>query len=146
MALQLREGLLREAFSVLRAHGAGRQECVVYFTGPRAVPGIVDEVLHPIHHARVDHYEIDTDWLNDTWIALADQDREIRVQVHTHGRSAFHSPTDDGYPIVQTPGFLSLVIPDFAMGPVGLDRAFLVELEDGGSWRELKPRRELVTP
>jgi hypothetical protein len=66
------------------------------------------------------------------------------VQVHTHGRRAFHSATDDAFPIVQTPGFLSLVLPWFAMGPVGLDDAFLVTLEHGGRWRELEPARELV--
>jgi hypothetical protein len=140
----MREGLLREAFAVLREHGLGRRECVVYLVGPRDQPGHVDEVLHPVHHARPDFYEIDGEWLTKTWIDLARRNRQIRVQVHTHGQLAFHSQTDDKFPIVQTRGFLSLVIPRFATGPVGLEGAFLVALEDSGRWIELEPARELV--
>ena len=144
MALRLREGLLREAFSIFREHGEAQKECVLYLTGPRSQTGCVDEVLHPEHHARPGYYEIDGAWLTTTWIDLARNDREIRVQIHTHGGEAFHSQTDDEFPIVQTRGFLSLVIPKFAMGPVGLTGAFLVELQDDGRWLELDPERELV--
>lgn len=35
-------------------------------------------------------------------------------QVHTHPTDAFHSETDDHYPLVTLTGSLSLVIPDFA--------------------------------
>lgn len=144
MALVLREGLLREAFSTLSEHGAGRNECVVYLTGARSKPGVVDEVLHPVHMARPGFYEIDGAWLTSAWFDLARSDREVRVQVHTHRGEAFHSQTDDDYPLIQTAGFLSLVIPNFAMGAVGLADAFLVELQSDGRWHELEPARELV--
>lgn len=144
MALRLREGLLAEAFSVLRKHGDGREECVLYLTGPRSQPMVVDELLHPIHIARPGYYEIDAGWLTTTWIQLARRDREIRVQVHTHGQTAFHSRIDDEFPIVQTEGFLSLVIPNFAMGGIGLRGAFLAELQYGGRWIQRDPERELV--
>ncbi len=143
MPLRMREGLLEETFSVLRDHGAGRRECVVYLVAPRRISGIVDEALHPIHHCHEHHYEIDSDWLHRTWIDLARRGREIRVQVHTHGREAFHSKTDDCFPIVQTPGFLSLVIPDFATGPASLERAYLAELRDGGVWIERNPNEAI---
>jgi hypothetical protein len=35
-------------------------------------------------------------------------------QVHTHPTSAYHSDTDDHYPLVTLVGALSIVIPDFA--------------------------------
>jgi hypothetical protein len=38
----------------------------------------------------------------------------LAVQVHAHPTSAFHSGTDDQYPIVTSLGGLSLVVPDFA--------------------------------
>jgi hypothetical protein len=60
------------------------------------------------------------------------------VQVHTHQKRAFHSPSDDAFPIIHTPGFLSLVIPNFAMGSVGFDDAYLTEITTGGSWREVR--------
>jgi hypothetical protein len=47
--------------------------------------------------------------LNQFWLDLVNRSVGIRVQVHTHPFEAFHSATDDGYPIVHSPGFLSLV-------------------------------------
>ena len=38
----------------------------------------------------------------------------LGAQVHAHPTEAFHSDTDDTYPIVTTLGGLSLVVPDFA--------------------------------
>jgi len=38
----------------------------------------------------------------------------LAVQVHSHPTEAFHSDTDDAYPMVTTRGGLSLVVPDFA--------------------------------
>jgi hypothetical protein len=144
MAIEVGEGLLTEAFSKLRSCGDGRRECVVYLTGPLGQAGIVDTILHPDHSARGNHYEIEPGWLDRTWVSLARERREIRVQVHTHGGRAFHSTTDDGYPIVQTAGFLSLVVPHFAQGTVGLSDAFLAELQLDGTWRELDADKGLV--
>jgi hypothetical protein len=75
-------------------------------------------------------------WLNQFWIALARRNLGIRIQVHTHPRAAFHSPTDDAFPAIQTPGFLSLVIPNFGLGPIGFDGAYLTEIQQDGSWRK----------
>jgi hypothetical protein len=38
----------------------------------------------------------------------------LAVQVHAHPTGAFHSVTDDTFPIVTTVGGLSVVVPDFA--------------------------------
>jgi hypothetical protein len=64
----------------------------------------------------------------------------LAVQVHAHPTDAFHSATDDAYPIVTVLGGLSLVVPDFGA------RGFLVRgleayrLRDRG-WRRVRPRR-----
>jgi hypothetical protein len=144
MTLRLREGLLTEVFSTLREHGAGQDECVVYLAGPLDTRSVVDELLHPEHAAFPGFYEIDQAWLHRTWLDLARRGREIRLQVHTHKFDAFHSETDDGYPIVNTAGFLSLVLPRFATGPVGLSDAYLTRLEADGRWHELDPAEELT--
>ena len=142
--MQMREGLLTEAFSTLREHGAGTRECVVYLTAPLDTPGIVDELLHPKHSASAGFYEIDQEWLHATWLQLARDRREIRVQIHTHKFRAFHSETDDDFPIVNTAGFLSLVVPRFATGPIGLHDAYLARLEADGAWHGLNPTQELI--
>ena len=141
MGLTVGEGLLRETFAILRCCGAGRRECVVYWTGTRLDPTSATAVLHPAHHSRRDFYEIDQAWLHRTSLALAREGRSIRAQVHTHGREAFHSETDDSYPAVQTAGFLSLVVPWFASGPISLDGAYLACLNEKGAFEEIEPSK-----
>jgi len=41
------------------------------------------------------------------------------------------------FAIIHTPGFLSLVIPDLALGDIGVDRAFLAERGHDGRWHEV---------
>jgi len=81
-------------------------------------------------------YQIDDQWLTTFWFALARRRRSVRVQVHTHPRKALHSPTDDAWALIDTPGFLSLVIPQYGLGPVGLDNAYLAK-RVGREWREV---------
>ncbi len=45
---------------------------------------------------------------------LYEHHETLAVQVHAHPTDAFHSDTDDTFPIVTTLGGLSLVVPDFA--------------------------------
>lgn len=141
--LQLGEGLLARTLAELRACGRGREECVAYWTGPLASHGLVDGFLHPMHRAARGGYEVDRRWLASTWDALGRGRRTIRAQVHTHPGPAFHSRTDDLYPIVSSAGFLSLVIPRFAREPQTLADAHLVRLEADGSWSSLDPRQVL---
>jgi hypothetical protein len=56
---------------------------------------------------------------------------------HTHPGEAFHSSIDDEFPIIHKPGFLSLVIPNFGLGPVGFADAYLAEIQPNGRWNEV---------
>jgi hypothetical protein len=55
----------------------------------------------------------------------------------THPGKAFHSRVDDEFPIIHKPGFLSLVIPNFGLGPVGFEDAYLAEIQPDGTWRQV---------
>lgn len=125
--IELPADLLASTFRTFRACGGGRRECVVYWTGPADRPDVVDAPVHPHHMSTGGGYQIDDDWLTGFWFDLAHRRQSARVQVHTHPRGAFHSPTDDAWALVHTPGFLSLVIPDFAMGPISLRNTYLAE-------------------
>ena len=120
-----------------RRCGAGRRECVAYWVGPANQPGVVDRVAHPEHEATVGFYQVHEDWLHSFWLELALSRESVRAQVHTHAGEAFHSPIDDGWPIVHTPGFLSLVIPNFATEPVAARDLYLAEIGVGGRWRQV---------
>ena len=129
--------VLVDSFSIFRRCGAGRRECVSYWLGPLDSPRIVDEVVHPVHKAGRGGYAIDDGWLTAFWFDLARRSKSVRVQVHTHPGEAFHSATDDEWAVVHTPGFLSLVIPRFAQGPIGLEGAYLAERIATG-WRPVE--------
>ena len=138
--------VLDETFVELRRCGLGKRECQVLWTSPWDDVGVITRVVHPRHHARGDGFELDGPWLTEFWKELTATRSGIRVQIHTHPGRAFHSATDDGWPIIHTAGFLSLVIPRFARGSVDFADAYLVELRDDGIWQEVpvNERLELV--
>lgn len=141
--LQLPAPQLRETFARLRHCGQGRRECQVLWVGPWADPLRVTRVVHPLHDARGDGFELSSAWLTGFWHELAARREGVRAQVHTHPGEAFHSATDDAWPIIHTAGFLSLVIPDFASGPVGFERTYLAEIQPDGRWVEVASAERL---
>ncbi len=60
------------------------------------------------------------------------------AQLHSHPGEAYHSETDDTYPIATTVGALSLVVPDFAVRPFALSDCAVYRLSQGGEWAELE--------
>lgn len=134
---QIAEALLRETFAELRRCGDGQHECQVLWTSPWSDPQRIDRVVHPKHCRMGDGFELNGAWLSAFWRELARTRSGVRVQIHTHPGFAFHSSTDDEWPIVHTPGFLSLVIPRFAQGTADFSSAYLTEIQPDGTWREV---------
>ncbi len=114
--------------------GQGRVECVVYWVARQGESSVIDEVVHPDHVSTAWMYEVKPAWLNAFMVGLHARGRTVRAQVHTHCEEAFHSQTDDRWPLVTTPGFLSLVLPRFALADAPRDQLFLAELTGDGSW------------
>jgi len=141
--VRLAEAILTGTFRTLRECGRGKCECVVYWTGP-ANGALVDGLEHPIHKRSPFGYEVDDGWLTEFWKRLAASSRSVKVQIHTHPAEGFHSKTDDEWPIVSQPGFLSIVVPDFATGAPSLDTAWTGRLQVDGTWRQLAFASEAV--
>ncbi len=61
-------------------------------------------------------------------------------QVHSHPTHAFHSDTDDCYPLVTMTGALSIVVPNFAVArQAGMRRWAWYRLTGPGEWDGLGP-------
>lgn len=135
MRILVPQAILKTTFQHLRDCGSGECECQVLWTSPWSAPQTITGVVHPKHRSHAGGFVLDSQGLNAMWLELATRGHGIRVQVHTHPSEAFHSPTDDRFPIVHTPGFLSLVIPNFAQGPIGFQDAFLAEIGADGRFR-----------
>jgi hypothetical protein len=135
--------VLRRSLEQLRACGRGRAECVVYWLAQLDQPGTIDDVVHPAHTASAGGYDVDGRWLNRLWLRLARERLELRAQVHTHPGAAYHSSRDDAMAALQTEGFLSLVLPDFALGGDPLTGAYLAARAGDGRWHAVDPATHL---
>lgn len=59
----------------------------------------------------------------------------LGAQVHSHPTEAYHSATDDQYPMVTLVGALSIVIPDFASAePPDVERWAYYRLSEASRW------------
>lgn len=67
------------------------------------------------------------------------------AQVHSHPGEAYHSATDDAYPIVTAVGSFSLVVPDFAVRPFSLGQCAVYRLSQRATWDELAPAQVAQT-
>lgn len=133
---QLRAEVLELAFEHFRRCGDGCRECVVYFTADLHNLSLIDGVVHPAHSAGAGGYDLSSAAIADLWRQLLDEHRTIQLQAHTHPGPSYHSARDDALALVNSTGALSLVIPNFALGPVGFEGAFLAHLDADGQWRE----------
>jgi hypothetical protein len=142
--VEIAGGLLREALATMRECGAGRCECVCWLLSSLKDPDRIVEVVHPQHTASAGHYDIDEAWLHATWVSLAEDGRQVRAQMHTHPGAAYHSGRDDEFAAVQTPGFLSIVVPGFAQRSDDLTGAHVEEISETGAWRSVAAADRLV--
>jgi hypothetical protein len=137
--LRLVSPVWERTLEILAACGAGRDECVALWTGPLGEPDVVDRALHPSHSKTPWNYRIDSAWLHELHLSLYRERRAIRAQIHTHKGTAFHSATDDEYPAVSAAGFVSLVLPHFAVGKLAVDDIWIAKLDDRGRWAKAEP-------
>lgn len=139
MVVRVSKAQLDQTFRVFRECGRGRRECQVLWLSAWHDPDGIVAVAHPRHTGHAGGFRVEDRYINELWLELARTNRGVRVQVHTHPGGAFHSPTDDEWPMVHTSGFLSLVIPNFARGPVGFEGAYLAQIDGHGAWRGTNP-------
>lgn len=134
-------GIVRDTDDKLRAVGRSRSECFVLWSGIRD---------QDTFHVRTGHLprqtayrlpdglcvRVEGDELHRLNVWLFEHSEELAVQVHSHPTDAYHSDTDDTYPIVTVRGGLSLVVPDFAR--IGLRGPGVASYRLGPSgWNEL---------
>jgi hypothetical protein len=141
MVVRVSKAQLDQTFQVFRDCGRGKRECQVLWVSAWHDPDGIVAVAHPRHTGYAGGFRVEDRYINELWLELARTNRGVRVQVHTHPGEAFHSRTDDEWPMVHVPGFLSLVIPDFARGQASFDGAYLAQIDGCGVWREADPLR-----
>lgn len=71
---------------------------------------------------------------------LYERGETLAAQAHSHPARAFHSKTDDAFPLVTLRGALSVVVPNFARaGRAGLESWVWYRLAGVGQWVHVDP-------
>lgn len=131
-------GIVSETEEALRRAGERGYELFVLWSG------VVDGTAFNVetHHVpKQTSYQltsglcvkVDGDELHRLNVWLFEAGQSLGVQVHAHPRRAYHSATDDAYPIVATVGGLSVVAPNFCRKRL-LSRGTAVYRLRGGRW------------
>jgi hypothetical protein len=71
-------------------------------------------------------------------VHLFESGLQLVAQLHSHPGDAYHSETDDTFPIATTVGAFSLVVPHFASSPFALERCAIFRLLPSEGWVELR--------
>lgn len=70
-------------------------------------------------------------------LELFDNGIQLIGQIHSHPSEAYHSETDDAYPIVTVLGGISVVVPNFATGAIDLTDWAVYRFLPAIGWTEL---------
>lgn len=136
--------------SALREAGREGFECFVLWTGVRSGDEFIVRTTHVPEQTA---YKLDSGMCvrvdGEALFRLNrwqyEHGETLGVQVHSHPERAYHSETDDTYPIVTALGGLSLVVPSFARaGLRGLGVAAYRLAADGWDEVDADEARALV--
>lgn len=141
---------IKEAYSLLRNAGTKRVEGVVLLSGKKE--GDIFKVLNTIipkqdayNHDGGLLYTVDADELHRINVWLYRNAQQLICQIHSHPSEAYHSDTDDAYPIIATVGGISIVVPDFGFGDIDPNTWAVYRLSNTNSWVELTQKEVFDT-
>lgn len=133
---------LEEVYGFLRKAGRERFEAVGLFAGTiENDEAFLSKGVIPLQKSyKLDMglmYVVDGAELHRINVSLHKAGLKLIAQIHTHPMEAYHSDTDDEYPIMSTVGGLSIVVPNFASGPMSFQDWAFYRLRAQGVWDEL---------
>lgn len=148
--------------AALRKAGARGHEAFVLWTGTMDADTFA--VQHAYLPTQTGHHlpdgicvTVDGDELHQLNRWLYENGQRLGAQVHSHPARAYHSDTDDAFPIATQRGALSLVVPHFAADGIRGRGVATYRLTSSGwsrqSWlrtrnlvRHLEPTQDASTP
>jgi hypothetical protein len=135
------QSVLRETIEFLQAAGAHGCEGFVLWAGNRPSEDTFafTSAVIPDQHAHVTEdgllVTVDGAALFRVNRLLHERGEMLGAQVHSHPASAYHSSTDDHFPLVNVLGALSVVLPSFAQhAPGDIDKWAWYRLAGYAEW------------
>ena len=134
---------LEEVYTHLRKVGIKRFEGVALWAGAPAGESSFDITTTIIpnqtsyNHENGLLYTVDGDELYKINVWLYQNKLTLMSQIHSHPGAAYHSDTDDAFPIIAVNGGLSIVIPNFGFDELSIDTWAVYRLIPDKGWLEL---------
>lgn len=133
---------IQKAYELMRYAGKNRVEGVALFAGyEKGNEFYISQTIIPKQTAyRLELgllYAVDADELHRINVWLYENNLTIIAQIHSHPNEAYHSETDDAYPIVATKGGISIVVPRFAEDSIDIKNWAVYRLSSENRWVEL---------
>jgi hypothetical protein len=140
---ELPRALAEDCYRALRERGRGGDELFIALTGIVAEGGSV-ELRHALVPEQICHHTPEGLLVTIGGEAIFELNRVsyergeiLAAQIHAHPGQAYHSGADDQLALVRLPGALSIVVPDFAAGPLREKRWSVHRRDEEGRWRPL---------
>ena len=140
--IKIPQQCLEEAYKHMRQAGQKRLEGVALFAGQEEenVFKIISTIVPKQKAMSMEEgllYAVDGDELHRINVWLYENKMSLISQIHSHPSEAYHSSTDDAYPIVATIGGISIVVPDFASRAIDISNWAVFRLSMENEWVEL---------
>lgn len=146
--VEISRSVVESGYQHLRAVGSEGNEGFVLWAGHQDgdVFGVVEAVIPEqqglVHEGGV-CVIVGSDELHRLNVTLHKRGLTLVAQIHSHPSDAYHSTTDDAFPIVARAGGLSIVVPDFAVRPFSLSDCAVYRLSREGIWEHLSMAKTL---
>ncbi|MCI0724484.1 MAG: hypothetical protein L0338_36800 [Acidobacteria bacterium] len=131
--------VIQETYQHLKQEGMNDREGLVYWAG-WYLDGVcvVTSALVPRGKSRYGGVQVPTDEMIRAANLLRKLDLLLVAQIHTHPGDHGHSPGDDVSAVSSLPGFLSIVVPNFARkASLDLEECYFHRYLGKGRWQEL---------
>ncbi len=139
--IRLPQNKIAEAYELMRYAGSKGVEGMALFAGKQKENTFeVFETIIPKQNSyRLKSglmYAVEADELHRINVWLFQNGFRIIAQIHSHPNEAYHSETDNQFPIVATIGGISIVVPRFASDPIDLDNWTVYRLSPQNIWKK----------
>ena len=74
------------------------------------------------------------------WAICRERKLTVVADVHTHKGAANQSASDKANPMVARDGHVAIIVPNFAVTPVPMEKLGIYEYRGGHTWRDCSPR------
>ncbi len=134
---------IENVYHHLQEAGRNGVECVALWSGhfiENSIFEITSTIIPKQKGYKIEEgllYTVDGEELHRINVWLYNNNQTLVSQIHSHPGLAYHSETDDAYPIVARVGGISIVIPDFAIGPFSMTDWAVYRLNDENQWIQL---------